>query len=78
METLFLNQKVARGEYSFRPQFDADGNQKLNHNSVSMFLKTGQEARQPCFLLPVSLGHIFFHTRQAGEEGTGCGKCNVR
>ena len=47
-------------EYRFRPQFDADGNQKQNHNSVSMFLKTGQEARQPCFLLPVYLGHIFF------------------
>ena len=24
-------------EYRFRPQFDADGNQKQNHNSVSMF-----------------------------------------
>lgn len=49
----------------------ADVNQKQNHNSVSMFLQTGQEARQPYFFPPVSLGHSFFHTRRAGEEGMG-------
>ena len=38
----------------------ADVNRKQNHNSVSRFLQTGQEARQPYFFPPVSLGHIFF------------------
>lgn len=39
----------------------ADGDQKENHNSVSRFLQTGQEARRPYFLLQCLLVTFFSH-----------------
>lgn len=55
------------------PSVITDGNQKQNHESVSKVLQTGQEARKPYFLPPLSEVTFFF--MPDGREKRACGQC---
>lgn len=50
------------------PSVTADGNQKQNQESMSTVLQTGEEARKPYFLPPLSLV-TFFSCQKGGRRG---------